>query len=74
MDRLDDARKDYEALQQQVPKAYQVYFGLGEIAYRRKETNAAIQHYETYLSNAVTNSTEAQFVEKRLKELKGVGP
>ncbi len=73
-DRLDDAKRDYEALQQQVPQAFQVYFGLGEIAYRRKETNSAIQHYEAYLSNSVTNSTEAQFVAKRLKELKGIPP
>jgi len=70
-DQLDESKKDYETLQLALPKAYPVYFGLAEIAYRRKETNAAIQHYEAYLSNAVTNSAEAQFVEKRLQELKG---
>jgi tetratricopeptide (TPR) repeat protein len=73
-ERLDEAKQDYETLQQALPKAYPVYFGLAEIAYRRHETNAAIQHYETYLGNAATNSAEAQFVEKRLKELKGVSP
>lgn len=71
-DRLDEAKREYETLQQAVPKAYPVYFGLAEIAYRRKDTNAAIQQYEAYLNHAVTNSAEAQFVEKRLKELKGV--
>jgi tetratricopeptide (TPR) repeat protein len=73
-DKLDEAKRDYETLQQQLPKAYPVYFGLGEIAYRRKDTNAAIQHYEAYLINSITNSAEAQFVEKRLKELKGAAP
>jgi tetratricopeptide (TPR) repeat protein len=73
-DRLDEAKKEYETLQQALPKAYPVYFGLAEIAYRRNETNAAIQHYEAYLSNAVTNSAESQFVEKRLQELKGAPP
>jgi tetratricopeptide (TPR) repeat protein len=73
-DQLDESRRDYETLQAALPNAYQVYFGLAEIAYRRKETNAAIRHYEAYLSNAVTNSTEARFVEDRLKGLKGAGP
>lgn len=73
-DRLDDAQRDYETLQQALPKAYPVYFGLGEIAYRRKDTNAAVQHYEAYLSHSVTNSAETRFVEARLQELKGGRP
>jgi tetratricopeptide (TPR) repeat protein len=73
-DRLDEAKQQYETLQQAVTNAYPVYFGLAEVAYRRNETNAAIQHYEAYLRNAVTNSAEAQFVEKRLRELKGASP
>ena len=56
-DQLDDAAlKDYEALQRQFPKAHQIYYGLGEIAYRRKDTNTAIRHYEAYLSNAPPNN------------------
>ena len=70
-DQLDSAREDYETLQRQFPMVPQVYYGLGEIAYRRKETNAAIQHYESYLSNSIPGNAESKFIEERLKELKG---
>lgn len=73
-DKLDAARQDYETLQRQFTNSYQVYFGLGELAYRRKETNAAIRHYESYLTNALPNSPESQLVITRLKELKGQKP
>jgi len=73
-DRLDAAQKDYETLLRIYPAARQVYYGLGEIAFRRKDTNTAIQRYESYLSNAVPGATETQFVETRLKELKSVKP
>ena len=71
-DQLDAALRDYEALQQQYPKAHQMYYGLGEIAYRRKDTNTAIRHYEAYLTNAPPNNPESAFVAGRLQELKGV--
>jgi tetratricopeptide (TPR) repeat protein len=73
-DKLDEARRDYEALQKVFPKQFQIDYGLGEIAYRRRETNAAIQNYEAYLADAFTNTTEAQSVLQRLKELKGEKP
>jgi tetratricopeptide (TPR) repeat protein len=73
-DRLEAAQKDYETLQRAFPKAFQVYYGLGEIAYRRKETNAAIGYYEAYLTNAVPTTDESKFVGNRLKELKGEKP
>lgn len=69
-DQLEAARLDYEALQKPFPTAYQVYYGLGEIAYRQKNTNAAIRNYDLYLANASTNTAEAQFVRTRVKELK----
>ncbi len=73
-DQLDAALKDYESLQQQYPKAHQMYYGLGEIAYRRKDTNTAIRHYEAYLTNSPTNNPESAFIVGRLQELKGVKP
>ena len=54
------------------PESYQIYFGLAEIALRSKDTNAAIQNYEAYLTNAVPNAPETKTVETRLKELKGI--
>lgn len=73
-DRLDPALQDYEALQRQYPKAHQIYYGLGEIAYRRKDTNTAIRHYEAYLTNSPPNNPENAFVVGRLQELKGNPP
>lgn len=73
-DQLDAALVDYEALQQQYPKAHQMYYGLGEIAYRRKDTNTAIRHYEAYLTHAPPNNPESTFVLDRLQELKGLPP
>ena len=73
-DQLDPAREDYEFLQNLFPDSRQVYYGLGEIAYRRKDTNLAIQHYEAYRSNAVPDAAETKFVEQRLQELRGVKP
>lgn len=68
MDRFDDAKKDYETLQRQMPAAYQIDFGLAEIALRQNDTNAAIRNYESYLTHAQTNSFEWQFVSNRVWE------
>ena len=73
-DQLEPALKDYESLQRQYPKAHQVYYGLGEIAYRRQDTNTAIRHYEAYLTNSPPNNPESPFVIGRLRELTGVKP
>ena len=73
-DQLDEARKDYETVQRQFPKEPSVDFGLGEISYRRKETNAAIRYYEAYLTNAPPKTAEAKAVLARLDELKGGKP
>jgi tetratricopeptide (TPR) repeat protein len=70
-EQLDPAQKDYESLQKLVPSARQVDYGLAEIAFRRKDTNAAIARCESYLSNAIPGAAETQFMENRLKELRG---
>jgi tetratricopeptide (TPR) repeat protein len=73
-DNLDASLKDYEIIQQQYPKLHQAYFGLGEIAYRRNDTNTAIRQYEAYLSNAPPNQAESKLVANRLKDLRGAPP
>ncbi len=70
-DQLDLAQADYDVLQRAFPKKFQFYYGPGEIAYRKHDTNAAIRNYELYLANAPTNSLEASNVIARLQELKG---
>jgi tetratricopeptide (TPR) repeat protein len=66
---LDAAQRDYEALQKAYPTFHKTYYGLGEIAYRRKDTNAAIRSYELYLTNAPPGTEEAKTVSARLSEL-----
>lgn len=81
--KLDEAKGDYEQLEKisadlKPPEQWNIrriaYYGLGEIAFGKKDTNAAIQNYEHYLQNAETNSPEAQFVAKRLNSLKSRSP
>ena len=73
-DKLDAAQHDYEVLQKAFPAAFPISYGLAEIAWHRKDTNAAIRNYELYLANAPTNTTEAKLVSERLKELKPGSP
>ena len=73
--RLPAALKDYETLRKHMPRTHAVYYGLGEIAYRRKETQAAVKNYELYLKYAPAEGSpeqkeEKQLVTNRLKELK----
>jgi tetratricopeptide (TPR) repeat protein len=68
--RLDAARADYLRLQQISSNAFQVAYGLGEIAWRQHDTNEAVRNYQIYLANANTNTGEAQTVLERLRELK----
>ena len=68
--KLAEAKLDYETLSKALPKEYPVYFDLAEIAYREKETNAAVQYYKMYKVNAPTNYTEdLKVVGERLEEL-----
>ncbi len=73
-DRLEAARRDYEVLQKALPTEYRIYYGLGEIAYRKRETNAAVRSYQLYLTNSPPNTEEAKFISGRLKELRPGSP
>jgi tetratricopeptide (TPR) repeat protein len=70
-DKLDAARADYQKLQQTFTNSFQIAYGLGEIAWRKHETNAAVKNYKQYLTTADTNTAEAQGVIQRLQELQG---
>ena len=72
--KLDAARADYKTLQQSLTNAFQIAYGLGEIAWRKHETNEAIRNFKLYLANANTNTEEATNVMQRLRELKGHSP
>jgi tetratricopeptide (TPR) repeat protein len=73
-DRLDDARADYENLSQTFTNSFRIEYGLGEIAWRQRQTNAAIKYYNLYLANAYTNTAEATNVIRRLRQLKSQSP
>ncbi|HEX3890318.1 MAG TPA: tetratricopeptide repeat protein [Verrucomicrobiae bacterium] len=68
--KLDAAHADYETLRQTFTNSFQIAYGLGEIAWRKHETNEAIQNYELYLASAKTNTAEATNIVERLKLLK----
>jgi hypothetical protein len=48
--------------------------GLGEIAWRRKDTNAAVHYYELCLKNLPVESKQAQFFADRINSLKAGSP
>jgi tetratricopeptide (TPR) repeat protein len=71
---LPAARSDYLRLQQANPKSFQVAYGLGEIAWRQRDTNVAVQYYSVYLDNAPTNSAEFKLIRERFARLTGKSP
>lgn len=74
--KLKEAKEDYEKLRSGMPRAHVVYYGLGDIAYQRKEKEEALKNYELYLKYAPREGVpadERKRVEDRVKELKGSG-
>lgn len=71
---LDAARADYRQLQQTYTNSFPVAYGLGEIAWRKHETNEAIRNYKIYMANANTNTAEGTNVILRLRDLEGHSP
>ena len=72
--KLDEARADYEQLDQTFTNSFRIEYGLGEIAWRQHKTNDAVEYYKLYLANANTNTAEATNVIQRLRELQGRSP
>jgi tetratricopeptide (TPR) repeat protein len=66
---LEDARADYQELLKRFPNAFQVLYGLAEIASRKQDTNTAIEFYQRYLANGLPESDEYKLVSYRLKSL-----
>jgi len=69
LDRLEAARQDYERVAEGKPGAFAAYYGLAEIAYRKKDTAAAVRNCELYLGSAPPSLPETQVIRERLKEL-----
>ena len=67
-DDLDLARADYQQLQSVYTNAFQVAYGLGDIAERQRATNEAIRNYKIFLANAPTNAAELPSVRERLSQ------
>ena len=63
---LDAAFKDYDVLRKLFPNMPAVYYGLGEIAFKKKQTAEAIQNYEAYLKYARPGESPGQDDEIRM--------
>ncbi|MGV3774561.1 MAG: tetratricopeptide repeat protein [Verrucomicrobiales bacterium] len=50
--KLEVARDAFETLQEQMPRSHAPHYYLGEIAYRLKNYDDAVEHYESYLKYA----------------------
>ncbi len=74
LDQLDQAQQDYRILERVFPGSFKVYYGLGEIAWRRKDTNTAIRYYRLYLTNSAPESPEAKMIAERLQSLTPAPP
>ena len=70
-DHLDRAETDFRQLQVDHTNSFQVAYGLGEIAWRRHQTNEAIRNYQIYLANAPTNAAELKIVHERMSQIDG---
>ncbi len=68
--KLDAALADYKKLQNSFTNSLQVAYGLGEIAWRKHDTNEVIKNYEFFLANVNTNAAEAKTILERLREVK----
>jgi tetratricopeptide (TPR) repeat protein len=69
------AKKDYETLQRVLPRSHVVYYGLGDIAYQRKDYEEAAKYFQSYLKYAPSTGSkelleEREKVEKRLAEIR----
>ncbi len=78
-DQLEPAKATYLSMPKQVAHIFPVLYGLGEIAYRQHDTNAAIGYYQACLSNNVSAQDprvqhELDAARARLRELRPGAP
>ena len=71
LNRLDDARRDYELLNDKHPDQYILHYGLGEIADRKKESPEALKHFRRYLELAPQSTLEFTNVLAKVSRLEG---
>jgi len=67
--RLEEAKKDYEAILKQNSKDPDAYYRLGEIAKKSNNTSDEIKYYRLYLKYAPAGAEEIKLVTERLKQL-----
>ena len=69
--RLEDAQRDYEALEKSMPKVpAAVYYGLFDIAYKKKNPKTAVKYAQLYLKDAVKGTPEYKEVLERMSKAK----
>jgi hypothetical protein len=56
-----------------MPNQFAIHYGLGEIAYRKKDFPAALGHYRTYLRLAPPQSEESGAIRRRVEEIEKRG-
>jgi predicted Zn-dependent protease len=66
----DKAGEDYMLLEDQFPSAYQVQFGLGEIAAARNDTATAAVHYEKCMKLTPPETPDYVQVSNRLAAIR----
>ncbi|HEY0456470.1 MAG TPA: tetratricopeptide repeat protein, partial [Verrucomicrobiae bacterium] len=68
---LENAEKDYSRLAELLPKPpYSVYYGLGEIYFKQRQKNKALQNYQKYLELAPRDSPEMKSIKEKIKLIK----
>ena len=68
---LDAAQRDYQLLEKSLPKVpYTVYFGLFDVAYKKKNPKAALKYGQLYLKGAPKGTSEFKDVLQRVKNVK----
>jgi tetratricopeptide (TPR) repeat protein len=70
MDKLNAAHEDYTAVIHEQPTAFPAYYGLADIAQRRKDIPELIKNCELYLTNVPPNAPETDQIGQWLKEYK----
>jgi tetratricopeptide (TPR) repeat protein len=70
---LDPAWDDYQELLKTGENSRNALFGLGTVAWRKHDTNSAVEFYQQFLSNAIPRSRQSRIALDRLQQLKEGG-